>query len=175
MRTFTNPNDLRKHKQAQLAGMRINYYAEVQKIAQESVQDGINLSNGRITTKQLRAMGHPYGRGISAAASTPGGLKRGSRRKAPLLPINQQSGQLRRGWNMRTMGSGAKRVYVVGNKAKHARYILSPWGTKKMVGRTIWGHPSKTGVKPIGLMARYARARIKALNVTLRNRNKRLY
>lgn len=173
MRTFTRPHDLMKHKTKQLQGMRIDYHREVERIARESVQDGINLSGGRITTKQLRRMGHPYGRGTSAAASTPGGLKRGTRGKAPLLPINQQSGQLRRGWKMRSQGGPGRRSYIIYNTAKHSRYILSPWGTKKMVGRTIWGHPSKARGAPTGLMARYARARIKALHTVLRQRNKR--
>lgn len=175
MRTFTKADDLRKHKVKQLQGMRIDYQREVERIARESVQDGINLTGGRITTKQLRQMGHPYGRGTSAATSTPGGLKRLPRGKAPLTPINQQSGQLRRGWRMRAQGGPGRRTYIVYNTAKHARYILSPWGTKRMVGRKIWGHPSKAKGAPTGLMARYARARIKGLNTVLRQRNKRHY
>lgn len=170
MRKFTRPIDLMRHKQKQLQGIRIDFQREVEKIAIESVQDGINLTKGGISQRQLKAMGHPYGRGANASQSTPGGLKRKGRSSAPLLPINQQTGKLRRGWRMVAKGTPGKRTYTVFNTAKHARFILSPWGTKKMVGRTIWGHPSFARGAPMGLMARYARARIKALRSAMRKR-----
>lgn len=172
MRKFTRPIDLMRHKQKQLEGMKIDFHKEVQKIAMESLQDGINLSGGRISSDQLKAMGHPYGRGSSAAQSTAGGLKRKGRGHAPLLPINQQSGKLRRGWRMVAKRVAGKTSYVVFNQAKHAKYILSPWGTRKMVGRTIWGHPSYAKGAPLGLMARYARARIKGLRTAMRKHNR---
>lgn len=171
MRTFTRPIDLARHKEAQLRRMFRGFHQEFEKIVNESLQDGIDLTGGSVTSKQLKELGHPFGRGPRANTYPGGGLKRGSRTKIPNLPINQQSGRLRRGWYVRLEQRGqGRRVYRLGNTAGHAKYILSPWGTRKMVGRGIWGSPRYTGVQGLGRMARLSRARIKALTNVMRRK-----
>lgn len=170
MRRFTRPIDLMRHKEQQLRKIRFNFEHEFGKIAEAYHEDAIKFTGGGINSKQLAKMGHPYGRGTSSKTSAPGGLKR--RGKAPNVPINMQSGRLRRSWYMKVRSSGGRKVWTIGNSARHARYILSPWGTKKMVGREIWGHPNYAKGAPIGLMARRARARLKGLVNAVRARNR---
>lgn len=166
MRKFTRPIDLARHKEQQLRKMRGSFEQEFDKIVRESMQDGINLTGGGLSLKRLRKMGHPYGRGPRPNTFSGGGLKRGAgRMKAPNLPINQQSGRLRRSWHVKRTGL----TWVLSNKARHHKYILSPWGTRKMVGRGLWGSRRFTG-QPDGLMARYSRARLKALVNVMRRR-----
>lgn len=169
MRKFTRPIDLMHHKMKQLNGMKINYQKEVEKIAEEYLQDAIAFTGGGISKKTLAKMGHPYGRGPNPAKRHAAGLKRG---KAPMLPINMQSGRLRRGWYLKRRSQSGRAVFVIGNSARHARYILSPWGTKKMVGRRLWGHPSYAKGAPMGELARRGRARLKGLVQAVRARNR---
>lgn len=175
VKRFHSPIAYMRHKRKQLAGIRFNQRVEFEKIARASLTDGIELTGGHVSSRQLRRMGHPFGRGVSASASTRGGLKRGSRTRIANLPINIQSGQLRRGWHLSNRSVGTTQRYVLGNRARHARYILSPSGTRRMVGRGIWGHSSFTRVEggPMGVMARRARARLKGLVTALRRRNQR--
>lgn len=169
MRKFTRTIDLMRHKEAQLAKIKFNAEKEFGKIAEEYLADAIQFTGGGISQKHLARLGHPYGRGPSKEASTPGGLKRGG---APNLPINLQSGRLRRGWYLKKRGDRGGTVWTIGNSAGHARYILSPWGTKKMVGREIWGHPKYAKGAKQGLLAKRARARLKGLVNAIRARNK---
>jgi hypothetical protein len=119
-------------------------------IAKRSLGDMSELTRGGISSKTLRRLGHPYGRGASAAVRTPTGLMRGAdpkkakssmgRRTVPLLPINRQSGKLRAGMYLRkTSSPGALQAFALGSDVKYAKYILHPAGTKRMVGRGIFG------------------------------------
>lgn len=168
VRKFTRPVDLARHKEMQLRKLWRGSEAEFDQIVRDSLQDGINLTGGSIRQKTLNKLGNPFGRGPRPNSFAGGGLKRGSRTKIPNLPINMQSGRLRRSWYVQRQGN----TWKLGNRAPHAKFILSPWGTRKMVGREIWGHPSKAVGAPIGLMARYARARLKALVNTMRRRTR---
>ena len=109
-----------------------------------------HYTRGGISQKTLNRLGNPFGRGASAAERTPTGLMRGAdpakakkhtgRVKIPLLPINRQSGKLRQGMYLRkTFFPGALQAFALGSDVKYAKYILHPAGTKKMVGRGIWG------------------------------------
>jgi hypothetical protein len=112
-------------------------------IAIEGREDLHELTAGKISSKTLRKLGHPYGRGSSPGA---GKLQRASgraktkaatgRASVPLLPINKQSGKLRRGIFLRR-SSGGKQAYALGSGARHAKYIMNPAGTSKMVGRGV--------------------------------------
>jgi len=102
--------------------------------------------SGKARLKWLRKMGHPYGRGATAAASTPTGRKRGAGRKgmAPRLPIGQITGRLRRAKYVR-LNLGTRWVITAGfgRGAKGSIYSVLPEGTNKMVSRNLWGKGEK--------------------------------
>jgi hypothetical protein len=104
------------------------------KIANEVVDDHMDLTSGTVTTKTLRQAGHPFGRGPSGAQR--GGNKKG-RRSFKRLPINRQTGQLRAS-KFKTGPSGPDRTYRIGFEIPYARFVLSPTGTRKMVARGFY-------------------------------------
>ena len=114
-------------------------------IAREGEKDFRDLTKGTISTKQLRAMGHPFGRGLTSSASTPAGLMRGNkkaklnagRRLVNPLPINRQTGRLQLGIFRRRVQGGIQ-SFIVGSNAPYEGFILSPSGTKRMVGRGMF-------------------------------------
>lgn len=132
MGTFSKPLDLYRHQLKRFQTMQRDMVKAHVEIAKGGKQDLVDVTGGGIKAETLRKMGHPYGRGASAAKRKATGLKRSGR--APLLPINVQSGQLRAMIFMRKVGATS---YDVGSGAKHGRYILHPAGTKKMVGRGV--------------------------------------
>lgn len=115
-------------------------HAQIAAAGREDLHD---LTGGRISSKTLRKLGHPFGRG-----SAPGGgkLQRASdrakakaligRKSVPLLPINKQKGTLRRGIFLRRSG-GSVQAFSLGSVARHNKYIFNPAGTSKMVGRGV--------------------------------------
>ena len=118
-------------------------------IAEAGRTDLVELTSGRIDKRTLAKLGHPFGRGASAAESTPSGLGRGASRaklkaqigrgKLPYMPINVQSGQLRRTVHITWSKRRGSIVADVGSSAPHNKYILFPAGTRKMVGRGVLG------------------------------------
>ncbi len=149
MAVYSRPLDLYKGQVARFQKMEYDMTKIHMEIVRGGREDLYNLTAGSITTKQLRAMGHPFGRGLSSKSSTASGLMRGNRagrrskqftgkRFVNPLPINKQSGQLRRGIFMHRT-SGGTLSYEVGSAAPYEPYILSPSGTTKMVGRGIFG------------------------------------
>ncbi len=147
-------------------------------MVRDTFDDAQRYTSGGVRTSELRRLGHPFGRGRAAGTAGRGGLKRGSKGKTKIasLPINYQSGRLRRSWSLKlTKGSGGAQTYILGNNAPYAKYILNPSGTRKMVGRGLWGHSAFTKMESgtMGLLARRARARNKAIIDEMRRRNRR--
>jgi hypothetical protein len=146
-RQFTKPIDLYKAQVARFAKMTGDIRKGHREIVREAWQDAQELTSGAITSKQLAAMGHPFGKGASAALSTPSGRRRGasvaSRRKhmgggsLTGLPINRQTGALQRSRYMRKVSGGAQR-FDVGFSAAHGKYVLAVRGTQRMVARGYW-------------------------------------
>jgi hypothetical protein len=121
---------------------------EIRKQIQDDLNEFTTGANpiGKARLKWLRKMGHPYGRGANAAASTPTGRKRGAGKKgmAPRLPIGQITGRLRRAKYV-TLNIGRRWVITAGFRrgAKGSIYSVLPEGTKKMVSRNLWGKGEK--------------------------------
>lgn len=124
---------------------------------------------GKERIKWLRKMGHPYGRGTSAATSTPTGRKRGAGRKgiAPRLPIGQITGRLRKA-KFVNLNLGKGWVITAGFRkgAKGSIYSVLPEGTKKMVSRNLWGKGEK------GALGQRVKAYRKAFRDTFIRMNK---
>lgn len=113
--------------------------------------------SGEARINWLARMGHPYGRGISAAESTPTGRIRGvvrykrgpktGKRKgsAPRLPIGTISGNLTRSIYVTKRRANGAHVITAGfgRSAGGSVYVVLPAGTRKMVGRGVWGKGEK--------------------------------
>lgn len=87
-----------------------------------SRNDAIRLTSGTISSARLRAMGHPFAR----------------RHKNPLippLPINRQTGRLQA--SLRVFRRGETQA-VLQFTAPHAKFVLAPLGTAKMLPRGFW-------------------------------------
>lgn len=178
-RQFTKGLDLYKHQLKRFATMDRDAKRMHREIAQSGYSDHIELTSGGngpqgpARKNWLRRMGHPFGRGINSAASTPGGLKRkgkASRSAVRNLPIGRISGELRMGWRM-TREAGGTQSFGMKNSAPHVQYILSPHGTKKMVGRGFGGIQGQNGPRT-GETVRRWRARNKAFVDTFRRKQR---
>lgn len=116
-------------------------------LAERGKDDHFSLTSGKVTTKQLRALGHPFGR-------RPSGRKRG---RTPNLPINVQTGKLRRALIMNMLWRNSRgQSYGVFFKVPYAKYILARGGTGKMIARQFqkeikmrWGVGNKALIDSI--------------------------
>jgi len=109
--------------------MRLTIEQSVEYMKEEAVKDTIALLGGRLSRSQTKGA---YARGRTAAMSTPTGRKRG---RAPLLPINMQTGRLRR--SITSKSTGRLKFTVVSRGVRYAKFILSDHGTRKMVTRPL--------------------------------------
>jgi hypothetical protein len=126
-RQFTKGIDLAAHQMKRLARMQATIKQSVQDMQKQGVQDAVELTGGMIKSRQLAAMGHPFARGRGNA-----GRMRGKLRP---LPINVQSGKLRR--SMRSRGYKKLGFEVLSSQVPYARFILAEGGTRKMVARGL--------------------------------------
>lgn len=171
--------------QAQLAwfnkvniGIKKGHY----EVARRSLSDLSEFTSGNVSLKTLRRLGHPYGRGANASASTPTGFMRGASKadmkriagRASLpkiggkLIINKQSGGLRAGAYLRKFNDPkAVQSFALGSDAKHAKYVLDPRGTKKMIGRGVFGG-KMIGLQTDGLIEKRWKQRNRALKDHIR-------
>ena len=114
--------------------------------------DHNEFTAGKIKSKQLRKEGFPFARANGGAR---GKTNAGRKRSRNPLPINEQTGELRRSF-FKTSPSGINQVSRMGFRAKHARFVLRPGGTKKMQDR---GFYSLNGGKP-GIIRKRFRQRL---------------
>lgn len=96
--------------------------------------DHNEFTSGTVKTKQLRKDGHPFARQNGGARGIVG---KGKKRARKPLPINEQTGELRRSF-FKTKPSGINQSVKMGFRAKHARFVLRPGGTKKMIDRGFY-------------------------------------
>lgn len=95
-------------------------------IVAEARNDALQLTSGSVGKGELRKLGHPFGRRAS-------GRLRG---KLPILPINVQSGNLRRSLNMKLLWRNIRgESYGLYFSTGYAKYIISKGGTKFMIAR----------------------------------------
>ena len=130
--------------------------AGVEAVAEETLRFWQGVTSGTVSTRTLRRLGHPFGRGASAAEMR-GGAKaqRGSprgRARIPLLPINRQTGALRDTLHIRKIRPGE---FSVGTRAPHAPFVLAPRGTDKMVPRGFMRGSRLPAPGPAGALDRY--------------------
>lgn len=89
------------------------------------------------------------------------------------LPINVQSGELRRSF-MQTKRGGKDLVVWMGFRSKHAKFVLSPTGTSKMIYRGFYSRSkNSTSVRDMGIIAQRHRARSAALVQSVRARQRK--
>lgn len=134
-RQFQKPIDLYKHQIARFAHVARTIREMHREISEAGGQDGQELTSGTTSTAQLRAMGHPFGRGTGASNGRyRPGLKRGRLRS---LPINRQTGGLQRRLQLRR-GRGGIQTFELTPGVHPGNWVLNPDGTRKMVGRGFW-------------------------------------
>jgi hypothetical protein len=104
-----------------------------ERTARESLKDMYELTSGMTSKKTLARMNHPFGRGFAN--------KRGGRGRLQPLPINVQSGRLRRAIYLDKRGND----FLLGIKptAKYFKYVVSRSGTKRMITRPLWSEVEK--------------------------------
>ena len=95
-------------------------------VAQEGFRDARKLTGGGVKTRTLRKLGHPFGRR--------GGGKGRRRGRLPLLPINEQSGALRRRIRLVRATGGTQALKITTGRGR-SNWVLAPAGTRKMVAR----------------------------------------
>lgn len=100
-----------------------------------------DMTSGRVSTRTLRKLGHPFSR--SKAKRFKGGVKaRVASLGVPRMPINRQTGRLQRSLKM-TRVPGGIQSYRLEFLAPHAKYVLAQQGTRKMVARGFWTEARK--------------------------------
>ncbi len=106
-------------------------------MARQAYADHQELLSGTTKTAQLRKDGNPF-----AKSPFKGGRRSGQKRVArPQLPINEQTGRLKRGLFLQESLFIGQQSIAIGSVAPYAKYILDPRGTRKMIGRGLMtGH-----------------------------------
>lgn len=121
-------------------------------VAMAGREDFEDFTDGGLSTRTLRRMGHPYARSGGAVPGASRGIVGDHKRfkgsglngqvkrsgMVALLPINRQSGRLRRSITL-SGPKGKSHEYSLFAAAAHARYVLSLTGTKHMKERGLLG------------------------------------
>lgn len=171
MGVYTTPTQLRVAQRRRFERVRSDMRKVHREMAEGGFKDFLQGTSGRVTTRQLRAMGHPFAR-MRLALPKGAGRFRASARKGQItrsgavrtLPINRQDGSLRRAIKLRGP-SGSLSTFRLFSDAPHAKYVLSPTGTRFMVPRGLLG--------PLGLLRKRHKARAAALIDVVRRSQRR--
>ena len=202
MSVYQRPADLARAQQRRFDAMHKTHENVHDELVGQGQNDHNAYTGGGISKKALRAMGHPFAREGSAArgikdkkkqAKFAGYGKRytfqatnkqgkvvtqsktqvGAKGKVNPLPINKQTGQLRSSF-FRTKYGGKDRVVWMGFRSPHAKYVLSPTGTKHMIYRGFYSKSrNTTSVRDLGIIAQRHRARSAALVQSVRARHRK--
>lgn len=198
MSVYQRPADLARAQQLRFNKMALTQVKAHEELVQQGENDHKAYVLGGISSKALKAMGHPFARQGSAArgivknkkqfktygnrygyqSTTKKGVVNASRTqvskgKVDPLPINVQTGQLRRSY-FRTKYSGRDKVVWMGFRSPHAKAVLSPTGTKKMIYRGFYSKSrNSTSPRDLGIIAQRHRARSQALIQSVRARNRK--
>ena len=154
-RRHTSAASLLLAQTKRFAAMDLSAKTAHKMLAYEGFKDLKAQTSGTTKTKELRAMGHPFGRGVNSQA---GGARKGQRRKMRTAPINRQSGKLNQQIYLKKQ---SRNSLILGSNAPYAKYLFSHNGTKKMVRRGVMGGRKRGG--KIGLIEKYWRARMKGV------------
>jgi hypothetical protein len=114
-----------KDRRNRIAQYRRSLFIEHEALVKEMRAEAERLTSGSVKTRTLRRIGHPFSR----RRPMPG---------FPRLPINEQSGQLRRSIRLIPMtSSDGRRGWRLQYTSPHA-IVLKRRGTKNMVARGFW-------------------------------------
>lgn len=195
MGVYTSPIQLQRAQARKFARMELLQKNVHKELLSESQKDYAIGSGGGVSTKSLRAMGHPFAREGSAARGivknrgkfqtagktyrttfTKKGGQVGTKNLAQVrrgiiqpLPINKQTGKLRSSFKR----YGTFETTFMGFFAPYAKYVLSPTGTKKMIARGFYSKRAGS-IQDLGWLAKRHRARAQAAIVALRNQQRGL-
>lgn len=156
---MTKPAQLRARMKKRAAAVLYGMGQAHRDLYQGGRDDHAQYTSGRVSTAQLRAMGHPFGRKVTGGVrgvqngatnrSLSGHAKRKGnqirRGKLRRLPINRQTGGLRRSF-FQTVEQGPDRTVEMGFRAPYAAYVLGPKGTRKMVARGFYTLDTAPGI-----------------------------
>jgi hypothetical protein len=120
--------------------------------------DHFDTTDGGLSKKDLKRIGHPYARNglsqrgitknaksVAGRTSIASGMKQVRGRSVAALPINRQTGKLRRSFFV--IGpSGKDKTVQMGFRAPYAKYVLSPTGTQRMISRGFYSSGGKIGI-----------------------------
>ncbi|RYZ93555.1 MAG: hypothetical protein EOP06_00505 [Proteobacteria bacterium] len=168
MARFTSAKALAAHQKRRFQHVADKAARLHSEMVRELVDEAEKLTSGKTKTKELRRLGHPFGRKAGWKSTynphtgkwrTTGGRKRG---KLPTMPINRQTGTLQDGFIIRRRPKQGKgQEWSFRNKAPYAKHILSPGGTVKMVTRpfkrdmnVIWRKKNKALIEKIRKLPR---------------------
>lgn len=135
MAKFTSSRKLAESQARRFARVQRSLLIEHAQLAAEMKDIAYDLTSGGISSATLRRLGHPFGRGRGRVSK--GTARVTVRGSAPRLPINVQSGQLRRSWRLIRRRTGSVQVFQLQPTSPHA-IVLRPGGTRKMVARGFW-------------------------------------
>lgn len=122
-RSFQSVVDFQKELEAELTSARRTLEEQTEVAAKKLTKALRELMSGRLKLRTLRRMKHPYARRF------------GLRGVAPLLPINVQSGRLRRSLTTVTMKDVHGITVEASVSTPYAEFVLS--GTSKMLARPL--------------------------------------
>ena len=146
-----------------------------ERLAMLGREDLEELTEGTISSRTLRQLGHPFARSAAGArrALTPKRsramgrfVKKGT---IPLRPINVQSGDLRRSV---FLSRPSRNVYDVGATTPYSKYVLHPAGTRRMVGRGVMTGHALGRRTPFGEIEKRFRARLRILRDAFKTSNR---
>lgn len=177
MGIYTTPTQLRVAQRRRFDRVLGDMQAVHREMATGGFKDFLQATSGRISTKQLALMGHPFAVNTFISARSARARWRAgemvamglsSARKGQIskrgmvrdLPINKQSGELRRGIKLQGP-SGPGSDFRLFSDAPHAKYVLRPRGTSTMRGRGLLGPDAPSG--GYGLLRKRHTARSAAL------------
>lgn len=128
-RRFTKGIDLYNFQVRRLAAMQATMKDSVRVMRAEGLKDAQELTSGTLTRQQTKGR---FARGTSPKAATRVGRLRG---RLPLLPLNIQTGRLRRSM----IGRKATKLgfEILSKGLPYSKYILSRSGTRLMVARGL--------------------------------------
>lgn len=145
-RQFTKGIDLYRAQMAKFKRDNLSLRQAWEDNVEASRNDHEELVGGHVSTKQLVAMGHPFGRGpvpqrkgarnISLALRGNRAIGMTIRRRLPALPINKQTGKLARSLKMVKVGKNVFEVYF--NPGDGRVWVLWPGGTGTMIDRGFY-------------------------------------
>jgi len=132
MATYRDPKALAISQARRFDQVRRSFTVMHADMVQDMAKEAETLTSGTTSTAQLREMGHPFSR---RRARSRGGIRKAlASAGIAKLPINRQTGRLQRSLRVMRDGEGWRIQFV----APHAKFVLAPGGTRKMVARGFW-------------------------------------